>query len=116
MTSVHAATGVPLPTWPGAAGSELDKLVHFALYFGLGWTLARAARLSGIRGPAALSGLLLAGVAFAAFDELAQSWIPRRAPQMADWVADVAGLLTAYVMYLVLWRYRWKAEVPQNRP
>lgn len=105
-------TGIPLPTLPGAAGSELDKLVHFALYFGLGWTLARAARLSGFRGVAALVGLLLAGVGFAALDELLQSWVPRRAPQLADWLADVAGLLTAYVMYMVLWRYRWKAEAP----
>ncbi len=103
-------TGVPLPTWSGAPGSDLDKLVHFGLYFGLGWTLARAARISGFSGAPALLGLLLAGVAFAALDELLQGWVPRRVPQLADWVADIAGLITAYVMYIVLWRRRWKAE------
>lgn len=103
-------TGMPLPTWSGSPGSDLDKLVHFGLYFGLGWTLARAARLSGIRGAAALLGLLMAGVAFSALDELLQTWVPRRVPQLADWLADVAGLVTAYATYIILWRRRWKAE------
>ncbi len=108
------------------SGSNLDKIVHFGLYLGLGLTLGRAARISGFTGVTMLLGLLLAGIAcisgftgvtmllglllagiaFAAVDELLQNWVPRRAPQMADWLADVAGLATGYVLYVARWRHR----------
>ena len=104
-------TSLQLPRWVGApGGSNLDKLVHFGLYFGLGLALGRAARISGWGRPLAVVGLLVAGIAFAALDELMQSWVPRRAPQMADWLADVAGLVTAYVLYIWRWKDRWKAK------
>lgn len=103
-------TSVPLPTWVGLSGSQLDKLVHFVLYFGLGLTLGRAARVSGFRSVALLLVLLLAGIGFAAVDELLQNWIPRRAPQMADWLADVVGLVSGYALYVARWRHRWKME------
>jgi VanZ family protein len=99
-------TSMQLPTWVGLSGSNLDKIVHFGLYLGLGLTLGRAARISGFTGVTMLLGLLLAGIAFAAVDELLQNWVPRRAPQMADWLADVAGLATGYVLYVARWRHR----------
>ncbi len=102
-------TSVPLPTWATAHG-QADKLVHFGLYLGLGLTLGRAARISRWAGALALSGLLLAGMGFAAGDELLQSWIPRRAPQLNDWLADVAGLAVGLAAYVVRWRNRWKTE------
>lgn len=108
-------TSVPLPTMVGLSGSNLDKLVHFGLYLGLGLTLGRAALISGFRGSAMLLGLLLAGIAFAAVDELLQNWVPRRAPQMADWLADVAGLVTGYVLYVARRRHRWKTEAQRTR-
>jgi VanZ family protein len=108
-------TSMPLPTWVSLSGSNLDKLVHFGLYLGLGLTLGRAARISGFRGVATLLGLLLTGIAFAAVDELMQNWVPRRAPQMADWLADVAGLVTGYVLYVARWRHRWKTEARRAR-
>jgi VanZ family protein len=108
-------TSVPLPTMVGLSGSNLDKLVHFGLYLGLGLTLGRAALISGYRGVAMLLGLLLAGIAFAAVDELLQNWVPRRAPQMADWLADVAGLVTGYVLYVARRRHRWKTEAQRTR-
>lgn len=107
-------TSMQLPEWlPGLqrfSGSNLDKLVHFGLYLGLGLTLGRAARISGFTGGLVLLALLLAGVAFAAVDELLQNWVPRRVPQMADWLADVAGLVTGYVLYVARWRHRWKTK------
>lgn len=108
-------TSMQLPTWVGLSGSHLDKLVHFGLYLGLGLTLGRAARISGFTGVAMLLGLLLAGIAFAAIDELLQNWVPRRAPQMADWLADVVGLVTGYVLYVGRWRHRWKTEARRAR-
>lgn len=103
-------TAVRLPEWKGAAGTQADKIVHFGLYFGLGLTLGRAARLSRLRGILALSAPLAAGIGFAAVDELMQGWVPTRVPQMSDWLADVAGLLAAYALYLARWRHRWKTE------
>ena len=108
-------TAMQLPTWASLSGSHLDKLVHFGLYLGLGLTLGRAASVSGFTGVGVLLGLLLAGIAFAAIDELLQNWVPRRAPQMADWLADVAGLVTGYVLYVARWRHRWKTEARRAR-
>lgn len=101
-------TSLPLPPSVAAHG-QADKLVHFGLYFGLGVTLARAARISQA-GTLALAGLFLAGMGFAAGDELLQNWIPRRAPQMDDWLADLAGLAIGVAVYVVRWRHRWKTE------
>ncbi|MCK5410661.1 MAG: VanZ family protein [Gemmatimonadota bacterium] len=106
---ILALTGFQLPRLVGASGSQLDKLVHFGMYFGLGWTLARAARISGLRTALAAAALIAAGIVFAGLDELLQRWVPRRAPDMADWLADVAGLVTAYALYAATWRRRWKS-------
>ena len=104
---ILALTGFQLPSLVGVSGSQLDKLVHFGMYFGLGWTLARAARMSGLRTALAAAGLIAAGIAFAGLDELLQRWVPRRAPDMADWLADVMGLVAAYTLYAARWRRRW---------
>ncbi len=106
---ILALTGFQLPPVVGASGSQLDKLVHFGMYFGLGWTLARAARISGLRTALAAAGLIAAGIVFAGLDELLQSWVPTRATDTADWLADVAGLVTAYTLYTARWRRRWKS-------
>ncbi len=106
---ILALTGFQLPPVVGASGSQLDKLVHFGMYFGLGWTLARAARISGLRTALAAAGLIAAGIVFAGLDELLQSWVPTRATDTADWLDDVAGLVTAYTLYAARWRGRWKS-------
>lgn len=87
---------------PGAVSSApyLDKLVHFGLYLGLGWSLGRALVLSR---RATLSGLLAAltgGVGFAAANEWLQRFAPTRVPSAADWLADVAGVSLGMVLYL----------------
>lgn len=107
-------TSMQIPAWVGVSGSHLDKLVHFALYLGLGLALGRAARISGFTGIPVMTAVLLAGTVFAAADELMQYWIPRRAPQLADWLADVAGLVTGYVLYVARWRHKWKTEARQT--
>ncbi len=106
---ILALTGFQLPRSVGASGSQLDKVVHFGMYLGLGWTLARAARISGLSTALAVAGLITAGIAFAGVDELLQRWVPRRVPDMADWLADVAGLVTAYALYAARWRRRGKS-------
>jgi VanZ family protein len=72
-------------SFPGA-----DKLVHAFFYGVLGWLSARAAGLpaSGRRTAAfVLLGILL----FAALDEWHQAFIPGRATDPLDWIADALG-------------------------
>ncbi len=84
------STSIPGPALPsGPEGS--DKVVHFGAYAVLGVLVIRAALAHG----AALTrtmALSLAGIAlFAAVDEWHQGLVPQRFPDLADWVADVAG-------------------------
>jgi VanZ family protein len=71
-----------------------DKPVHFILYLTLGGLLARARLVSGIDASHAL--LLGLGAAYAAIDEWHQGFVPGRNPDVADWLADIGGLLVGY--------------------
>ena len=88
-------TSIPVPSVDAGGIPHLDKLVHFALYAGLGWLVKRALRS---RRPLTLTGALVAIAAFAAVDEWHQQFFARD-PAALDWIADVigatAGLLAA---------------------
>ena len=79
---VTSVPGTSIPRGPTLPG--LDKVIHGAMYFGLGRAAARAT-------VAAPWGVLAAVGAFAALDEGHQQWIPGRSGDPADWVADLAG-------------------------
>ncbi len=76
-----------------------DKLVHFALYLTLGGLLARARWISGTDVLHAV--LIAAGCGYAALDEWHQSFVPGRTPDVADWLADVAGVTVGYLIIYV---------------
>ena len=80
-------TSIPAPSGAPGGIPHLDKLVHFALYAGQGWLVARALRN---RRPLTLTGALVAIAAFAAIDEWHQRFVARD-PAAMDWVADVIG-------------------------
>lgn len=73
-----------------------DKLVHFALYVALGGLLARARWVS--RTDVRHVVLLAIGCTYAALDEWHQSFVPGRTPEVADWLADVAGVAAGYLI------------------
>ncbi len=74
---------------PGPPG--IDKAGHFLVYALLGILAIRAA-LAGRGAPMRTIAMTLAAVgAFAAVDEWHQGFIPGRFPDVADWIADVAG-------------------------
>ena len=84
------STSIPGPALPpGPEGS--DKLVHFAMYAVLGLLTIRAAFAHGRRQGRTLATTLVGIAAFAAVDEWHQGSVPGRFPDVADWVADVAG-------------------------
>lgn len=83
-------TSIPSPPGPPGGIPHLDKVVHFIMYAGLGWLVARAMTA---RNPRSLALALLAIVVFAALDEWHQQFVMRD-PNMIDWIADVLGAAT----------------------
>lgn len=81
------------PSFPFA-----DKFAHLVLYGVLGATLAWGRA----RSPRVVSHtlVLVAGALYGVTDEWHQMHVPGRTPELADWVADVAGLLFGYRMML----------------
>lgn len=86
---------------PGPELPYIDKVAHFGAYAVLGALLAFAADRSRVP-------LLLAvgvGLAYGASDEVHQMFVPGRSPDVLDWAADTAGVLTACLLY-TRWRSR----------
>ena len=83
-------TSIPGALLPRVGAPGLDKLVHFACYGVLGWSMFRALALRGgpLRGALFVAGAI---AIFAALDEWHQQFIPGRSADAADWVADVSG-------------------------
>lgn len=104
----------PLPGVPGAA-FRLDKLVHFGLYLGLGWSLGRALWLTHRATAGAVLLALAGGMGFAAANEWAQKLSPTRVPSAADWLADTGGLSLGIALCLWL-RLRGAAAAARPAP
>ena len=81
-----------------------DKLLHFVEYALLAALIARA--IYSLPKPSAWWVVLLitfvAVAILGTLDELYQSAIPRRSPELLDWVADVSGGLLGGICYLFL--------------
>lgn len=101
---ILVATSVTVPTGlaRGADGG-VDKVVHFGLYFGLGWTGARALRVGGAVRVATVLGTVVAGLAFGALDEWHQTLLATRQASFGDWLADAAGVMLGVSAHL--WRH-----------
>jgi VanZ family protein len=78
--------------------SDYDKILHGILYAG-----AYLAFYFAIRNP--LLTLILV-IAFAAFDEYYQSFIPGRYSSIYDWIADAIGATTFMILCLIYERYK----------
>ena len=94
-----------LTSWPNppvvAAPPGTDKVVHHALYAVLAFLSMRAGwPQSGSRLPWKLAVAVLVGVAaFGALDEWHQQFIPSRAMELGDWLADATGVIVGTVAY-----------------
>jgi VanZ family protein len=92
--------------------SNIDKFLHFTIYTVFAFLLTRQISEDTTRGRAVVGAVLIAA-AFAAADEWHQRFIPGRFPELADWVADVAGALLGAVVYaFVLGRRRDAVRAP----
>lgn len=92
----------------GWLAAPLDKVVHFWAYFILAVAFSFWVRGSRWRSNPKLYMLVvwLVCAAYGAFDEIHQSWVPRRDASLADWVADAFGAGVAVILYwkLGVWK------------
>lgn len=106
---ILVVTTVPLPGRASMAIRHLDKLVHAAMYSGLGWTVARALHRTGRSTGIALFVAVAAAAGFAALNESIQAWVGRE-PDVVDWIADAVGLAAGLGLFLWLRRGRSERE------
>ncbi len=95
LTLMAAATSIPhLDTsrYPGA-----DKAFHFVVYAVWAMLCLRMARMMRWRGVLVWLGIVLAGVAVGAADELHERLIPGRTVSPSDFLCNAAGFLSGLV-------------------
>lgn len=80
--------------------SANDKLVHGVLYSVMGLLLGWGWHASGRRHNHLI--LLLFGLSYAAVDEFHQMFVPYRIPSIADWIADLIGLVAGYAFAVLV--------------
>ncbi|MFO8026982.1 MAG: VanZ family protein [Opitutales bacterium] len=82
-----------------------DKVAHFLVFGLLATSILRVPSLGkrGWRG-AVIAALIT--IAFGGFDEIRQSLTPGRSVELADWIADSLGALTASALYHFVGPYR----------
>ena len=87
---LSAVPGAGAPGWVPVN----DKVAHLGLYAVLGATLALGRRRS--RGEVPHAWLLALGILYGATDEWHQMYVPGRSAELADWLADIAGVVLGY--------------------
>ncbi len=89
---------------PDVGFDALDKLAHFGVYFIFGYLLVRSfTEGEGLNLPGGIKRTCLIGIGFAVFDEFHQFFIPGRAAEVLDLLADILGIVIAQVaFYLVV--------------
>lgn len=94
MALIAAASSIPSPEGSPGLG-RWDKLAHVAAYGTLGFLLARAIFLDGIKYKWQIAVVTAAATLYGMSDELHQSFIPGREMSAGDLTADAAGALFA---------------------
>ncbi|WP_196784274.1 VanZ family protein [Crateriforma conspicua] len=92
-------TGTHLPRVDFVQLHVGDKVKHFVGFFGLAFLLCYVT--GGRRVITRFSRVAAIVLAYAAFDEWSQGFVPGRTPDRYDFLADAAGMLAAMAMYLV---------------
>lgn len=78
-----------------------DKILHIAAYFIFGLCLVYSITgiKKGINNRTLLTILLLIGASYALSDEIHQYYVPGRESDIADFIADVAGIIISYFFH-----------------
>ena len=110
-------TSYPKLEIPDVGFSWDDKIYHFGAYGIFGLLLARAT--TQYSPEKWRKGIFIAsciGIVFGIFDELHQSVIPGRYTELADLAADISGILSAQVTFLLLANYFSKKSHVHTNP
>jgi VanZ family protein len=92
------------PTLPSTPGG--DKTAHLVAYAIMGALFARAFWFgTGWSQPALFSLAAAVSIAYGAFDEIHQYYVPGRFASWGDWVADAIGAIFGSVAFYLLARF-----------
>ena len=94
-------TSIPKLTPPDLGFDAQDKLAHFGVYYILGLLLVRALGKGLVLPHRILLLSFFYALLFAAFDELHQLFIPGRAGDIFDFLADSFGILFALLSFFM---------------
>lgn len=95
--------GTHTPTMPSMAPRVWDKALHFTAFFGLATLLCYVVPVR--RSAWRKFGIVaLIALAYAAFDEITQSFVKGRSTDVNDFFADALGIFSAIALYATL---RW---------
>jgi VanZ family protein len=93
---IFCLSAMSKPPSPGPQFFMKDKLGHWALYCVFGWLIAQALRRGhNLALPKAFVLAILIGSAYGASDEFHQRFVPHRACDVMDWLADTLGTSAA---------------------
>ena len=104
---IFAVSSVPGSQVPSVGVAGGDKFLHVAGYALFGLLLMLAVRPLGGKGAIVA---LAVGAAYAASDEIHQAFVPGRSADPLDFAVDVAALVLAVMIVLVLRRARTAAR------
>ncbi len=102
-TALFIGTHMPSPPKVRVSIANFDKVQHFTAFFGLAFLLCWVIPSR----PTARRKFALVGViaiAYAAFDEFTQGFVPTRQRELNDFVANAVGVFAAIAVYATL---RW---------
>ena len=101
---ILAACTIPGKDIPSINIVSFDKFAHFGIFAGLGWLWMWA--LQGTL-TSRMKRVLVFGITYAIFTEIYQGLLPfEREPDPLDALANIAGLVTAVVLYRALQKRR----------
>ncbi len=93
----YVVTHVPIAPILREMNLSLSDVIYHAVgYFGLSMLLFLVMLAYGVRPATRAVGLLAIMAVYGAFDEISQGWVGRD-PDVGDWLADMLGVITAWL-------------------
>jgi VanZ family protein len=105
---IFAESSVPSDAFPKLEFEFADKFVHLTVYFALFlsafYSFNNQKKFNFIRENVLASSLFFS-VLYGALDEIHQLFVPGRSCDIYDWLADVAGVILAIIVLLIIKKF-----------
>jgi VanZ family protein len=111
MVAITIQSGFPDVALPDIDIDFIDKILHFFIFGLLGWFLCRGMNLSRKRWihEHYFFIALVIGALFAISDEWHQSFVEGRDSSLADWLADLIGMVIFSLIYRKIRKVNWES-------